>query len=90
MMTEKKEEEKKKKKKEKEEKISHMCESIGHRPLRGRCPKGRKKESGARDIHNQTIEFNKIDEGMIRIMDWVALERMLSASFHSKFSYVQF
>ena len=19
----------------------HMCESIGHRPLRGRCPKGR-------------------------------------------------
>ena len=25
--------------KEKEEKIPHMCESIGHRPLRGRCPK---------------------------------------------------
>ena len=24
---------------EKEEKIPHMCESIGHRPLRGRCPK---------------------------------------------------
>ena len=33
------EKEKKKKKKEEEEKISHMCESIGHRPLRGRCPK---------------------------------------------------
>ena len=34
------EKEKKKKKKEKEEeKIPHMCESIGHRPLRGRCPK---------------------------------------------------
>ena len=32
-----KEEEKKKKE---EEKIPHMCESIGHRPLRGRCPKG--------------------------------------------------
>ena len=32
--------EKEKKKKEKEEeKIPHMCESIGHRPLRGRCPK---------------------------------------------------
>ena len=31
---EKKEEEKKK------EKIPHMCESIGHRPLRGRRPKG--------------------------------------------------
>ena len=24
---------------EKEEKIPHMCESIGHQPLRGRCPK---------------------------------------------------
>ena len=33
---EKKEEEKEK---EKEEKIPHMCESIGHRPLWGRCPK---------------------------------------------------
>ena len=31
-----KEEEKKKKE---EEKIPHMCESIGHRPLWGRCPK---------------------------------------------------
>ena len=31
---------KKKKKEMKEEKISHMCESIGHRPLWGRCPKG--------------------------------------------------
>ena len=28
-----------KKKKEEEEKISHMCESISHRPLRGCCPK---------------------------------------------------
>ena len=26
------------KKKEKEEKIPHMCESIGHRPLWSRCP----------------------------------------------------
>ena len=33
---EKKEEEKEEK--EEEEKIPHMCESIGHRPLRGRCP----------------------------------------------------
>ena len=32
------EKEKEKKEKEKEEKIPHMCESIGHRPLRGRCP----------------------------------------------------
>ena len=30
---------KEEKEKEKEEKIPHMCESIGHRPLRGRCPK---------------------------------------------------
>ena len=30
---------KEKKKEEEEEKIPHMCESIGHRPLRGRCPK---------------------------------------------------
>ena len=29
----------KKKEEEKEEKIPHMCESIGHRPLWGRCPK---------------------------------------------------
>ena len=37
----KKEKKKKKKKKEKEkEKIPHMCESIGLRPLWGRCPKG--------------------------------------------------
>ena len=26
-------------KEKKEEKIPHMCESIGHRPLWGRCPK---------------------------------------------------
>ena len=30
---------KEKEKKEEKEKVSHMCESIGHRPLRGRCPK---------------------------------------------------
>ena len=30
--------EKKKKEKKEEEKIPHMCESIGHRPLRGRWP----------------------------------------------------
>ena len=29
----------KKEKEEKEEKIPHMCETIGHRPLRSRCPK---------------------------------------------------
>ena len=43
---EKKEKQKKKKEKEKEEKkekIPHMCESIGHRPLQGRCPKTTKR-----------------------------------------------
>ena len=40
-----KKEEKKKeeKKEEEEEKIPHLCESIGHRPLRGRYPKERKR-----------------------------------------------
>ena len=32
------EDEEKKKEEEKEEKISHMCESIGHRPLFGQRP----------------------------------------------------
>ena len=31
------------KEKKEEEKVSHMCESIGHRLLRGRCPKVRKR-----------------------------------------------
>ena len=35
-----KKEEEKEEEEEEEEKIPHMCESIGHRPLRGRCPKG--------------------------------------------------
>ena len=34
--------EEEKKEEEEEEKIPHMCESIGHRPLRGRCPKRKK------------------------------------------------
>ena len=42
---EKKEEEEEGKKKEKE-KIRHMCESIGHRPLRGRCPKSEFEYNG--------------------------------------------
>ena len=29
---------------EEEGKISPMCESIGHRPLRGRCPKSMKEK----------------------------------------------
>ena len=33
------EEEEEEEEEEKEEKIPHMGESIGHRPLRGRCPK---------------------------------------------------
>ena len=41
-MEKKKEEEKKE---EKEVKIPHMCESIGHRPHRGRCQKKGKHET---------------------------------------------
>ena len=37
--TEKKEEEEEEEEEEEKEKIPHMCESIGHRPLWGRCPK---------------------------------------------------
>ena len=33
------------KEKDEEEKISHMCESIGHRSLRGRCPKNKNKNN---------------------------------------------
>ena len=32
----------------KEEKFPHMCESIGHRPLRGRCPKRKKRKKKKR------------------------------------------
>ena len=32
------EEEMEEEEEEEKEKIPHMCESIGHRPLRGRCP----------------------------------------------------
>ena len=46
------EEEEKEEEKEKEEKIPHMCKSIGHRPLWGRCPKRREKEERKR--HQQT------------------------------------
>ena len=31
--------EEKEKKEEEEEKIPYMCKSMGHRPLRGHCPK---------------------------------------------------
>ena len=34
--------------KKKEEKIPYMCDSIGHRPLRGRCPKGDQPTVGYR------------------------------------------
>ena len=32
------EEEKEEEEEEEKEKIPHMCESIGHQPLQGRCP----------------------------------------------------
>ena len=38
---------------EKKEKIPHMCESVGYRPLRGRCPKrkGKKKKQTSITCH---------------------------------------
>ena len=39
-----------KKKEEEEEKIPHMCESIGQRPLQGRCPKEEEGEEGDDEI----------------------------------------
>ena len=39
-----KKEKEKEEEEEEEEKIPHMCESIGHRPLLGRCPKRGKKK----------------------------------------------
>ena len=48
----------------KEEKIPHMCESIGHRPRRGRCPKREKerkqtKENGYRQSHTVDMYTNR-------------------------------
>ena len=54
-------------KKEEEEKIPHMCESIGHRPLLCRCLKrggGRKEKektvSVVNGIVNEVIETNEL------------------------------
>ena len=38
--------EKEEKEEEEKEKIPHMCESIGHRLLRGRCPIRKEKKRG--------------------------------------------
>ena len=39
-----------------------MCESIGHRPLRGRCPKGKSKTK--RDfIYKRLVKEKKKDDG---------------------------
>ena len=47
---------KKKKKEKKKEKIPHMCDSIGHRLLRGRCPKIKK-------LQNHEFHDGSDDEG---------------------------
>ena len=39
------EKEEEEEKKEEKEKVTHMCESIGHRPLWGRCPKSKRFKS---------------------------------------------
>ena len=46
-------EEEKEAEEEEKEKIPHMCESKGHRPLRGRCPKGDRQTD--RQIRKQTF-----------------------------------
>ena len=58
-------EKKKKKKKEKEkEKIPHMCESIGHRPLWGRCPKGKtERKRGKRKKRREGKRRGRKDGG---------------------------
>ena len=42
--------------KEKKEKTTHMCESIGHRPLRGRCPKSTKNPFFTPQISSKSVE----------------------------------
>ena len=44
---------------EEEGKISPMCESIGHRPLRGRCPRGNQKK----------VVNNKADDAREGVVD---------------------
>ena len=57
---------KEEKKEKEEEKISHMCESIGHRPLRGRCPKRRKEERKKRNV---TCRNKKDKEAFTNALD---------------------
>ena len=66
------------KKEEKEEKIPHMCVSIGHRPLRGRCPKSaialvmslRTKYEIKHPIHT---EWDKYGNSLLQYIknDWI-------------------
>ena len=65
-------EEKKKKKKEKE-KIPHICESIGHRPLRGPCPKRRRNNRGTdgekiSDRHGRDIRGRELWKQNLKVV----------------------
>ena len=44
------------KKEEEKEKTPHMCESIGHRPLWGRCPKSTKNPFFTPQISSKSVE----------------------------------
>ena len=44
---------------EEEEKIPHMFESIGHRPLRGRCAKKRKKNIEEKGLDHVILEVKQ-------------------------------
>ena len=45
-----------KKEEKKKEKTPHMCESIGHRPLWGRCPKSTKNPFFTPQISSKLVE----------------------------------
>ena len=52
----------KEEKEKKEEKIPHMCEIIGHRPLWGRCPKREKRK---RELLRHQRGFTVYPESLI-------------------------
>ena len=49
-------------KKEEEKKIPHMCESKGHRPLWGRCPKGMRRRAKGEGVGMKAQKGEKMKE----------------------------
>ena len=50
------------KEEEEKEKTPHMCESIGHRPLRGRCPKRKATRKATVKVRGSSRERKEDDE----------------------------